>query len=97
MELEQRVTRLEERTAAVERDTHEIKLQLNETAKKSDVERLERTLNERDANYTKELEADLILIVKSQPSPWRRGTEQWRTYPCLMYWGSLMHVWRIEA
>ena len=59
MELEQRVTRLEERTVAVERDIKEIKAQLNETAKKSDVERLERTLSERDANYTKTLK--LIL------------------------------------
>ena len=33
MELEQRVTRLEERTVAVERDIKEIKAQLNETAK----------------------------------------------------------------
>jgi uncharacterized coiled-coil protein SlyX len=42
MELEQRVTRLEERTVAVERDIKEIKSQLNETAKRSDVERLEK-------------------------------------------------------
>jgi uncharacterized coiled-coil protein SlyX len=46
MELEQRVTRLEERTVAVERDIKEIKSQLNETAKKSDVERLEEKLKE---------------------------------------------------
>jgi uncharacterized coiled-coil protein SlyX len=44
--LEQRVTRLEERTVAVERDIKEIKSQLNETAKKSDVERLEEKLKE---------------------------------------------------
>ena len=62
MELEQRVTRLEEKQVAVERDIKEIKSQLNETAKKSDVERLERTLNERDANYTKHL-WNLIFIL----------------------------------
>ena len=59
MELEQRVTRLEERTVAVERDIKEIKSQLNETAKKSDVERLEKTLEQRDANYTKTLSLSL--------------------------------------
>ena len=54
MELEQRVTRLEERTVAVERDIKEIKSQLNETAKKSDVEQVEQPCL-RDANYTKHL------------------------------------------
>ena len=63
MELEQRVTRLEERTVAVERDIKEIKAQLNETAKKSDVERLERTLNERDANYTKNLWKLIFILI----------------------------------
>jgi len=63
MELEQRVTRLEERTVAVERDIKEIKSQLNETAKKSDVERLERTLNERDANYTKNLWKLIFILI----------------------------------
>jgi len=63
MELEQRVTRLEERTVAVERDIKEIKLQLNETAKKSDVERLERTLSERDANYTKYLWRLIFILI----------------------------------
>jgi len=63
MELEQRVTRLEERTVAVERDIKEIKSQLNETAKKSDVERLERTLSERDANYTKNLWKLIFILI----------------------------------
>ena len=63
VELEQRVTRLEERQVAVERDIKEIKSQLNETAKKSDVERLERTLNERDANYTKNLWKLIFILI----------------------------------
>ena len=63
MELEQRVTRLEERQVAVERDIKEIKSQLNETAKKSDVERLERTLNERDANYTRYLWKLIFILI----------------------------------
>ena len=63
MELEQRVTRLEERTVAVERDIKEIKSQLNETAKKADMERLERTLNERDANYTRHLWKLIFILI----------------------------------
>ena len=63
MELEQRVTRLEERQVAVERDIKEIKSQLNETAKRSDVERLERTLNERDANYTRYLWKLIFILI----------------------------------
>ena len=63
MELEQRVTRLEERTVAVERDIKEIKSQLHETAKKSDVERLERTLSERDAHYTKNLWKLIFILI----------------------------------
>ena len=63
MELEQRVTRLEERNVAVERDIKEIKSQLNETAKKSDVERLENTLEQRDANYTKNLWKLIFILI----------------------------------
>jgi hypothetical protein len=63
MELEQRVTRLEERTVAVERDIKEIKAQLNETAKKSDVERLENTLEQRDANYTRNLWKLIFILI----------------------------------
>ena len=63
MELEQRVIRLEERTVAVERDIKEIKSQLNETAKKSDVERLEQTLSERDAHYTKNLWKLIFILI----------------------------------
>ncbi len=63
MELEQRGTRLEERQVAVERDIKELKSQLNETAKKSDVERLERTLNERDANYTRYLWKLIFILI----------------------------------
>ena len=63
MDLEQRVTRLEERTVSMERDIKEIKLQLNETAKKSDVERLEKTLEQRDANYTKNLWKLIFILI----------------------------------
>ena len=63
MELEQRVTRLEERTVAVERDIKEIKSQLNETAKRSDVQRLEKTLEQRDANYTKNLWKLIFILI----------------------------------
>ena len=63
MELEQRVTRLEERTVAVERDLKEMKAQLNETAKKSDVERLEKTLEQRDATYTKNLWKLIWILI----------------------------------
>ncbi len=63
MELEQRVTRLEERTVALERDIKEIKSQLNETAKKSDVERLEKTLEQRDANYTRNLWKLIFILI----------------------------------
>ncbi len=63
MDLEQRVTRLEERNVAVERDIKEIKSQLNETAKKSDVERLEKTLEQRDANYTKNLWKLIFILI----------------------------------
>ena len=68
MELKQRVTRLEERTVAVERDIKEIKSQLNETAKRSDVERLERTLSERDANYTKNLWKLIFILIAVFPA-----------------------------
>jgi uncharacterized coiled-coil protein SlyX len=63
VELEQRVTRLEERTVAVERDIKEMKAQLNETAKKSDVERLEKTLEQRDATYTKNLWKLIWILI----------------------------------
>ena len=48
---------------AVERDIKEIKPQLNETAKRSDVELLERTLNERDANYTRHLWKLIFILI----------------------------------
>jgi len=63
MELEQRVTRLEERTVAVERDIKEIKSQLNETAKRSDVQRLEKTLEQRDVHYTKNLWKLIFILI----------------------------------
>ena len=46
MDIESRIARLEERQGVLERDVKEIKIQLNETAKKSDFERLERTITE---------------------------------------------------
>ena len=49
MEMESRIARLEERQQALERDVKEIKQQLyRECKKKTDVERLEKILNERD-------------------------------------------------
>lgn len=61
--MEQRITRLEERQAALERDVKEIKAQLHETAKKSDVERLERTINDRDNSYTKNLWKLIFILI----------------------------------
>ncbi len=63
MDLEQRVTRLEERTVAVERDIKEIKSQLNETAKKSDVERLERTITEWQGGQTNRMWKLIFVLI----------------------------------
>ena len=46
VEIEARIARLEERQVVLERDVKEVKTQLNETAKKSDFERLEEKLKE---------------------------------------------------
>ena len=51
--IETRIARLEERQGALERDVKEIKIQLNETAKKFDFERLERTITEWQGGQTK--------------------------------------------
>lgn len=63
MEMGSRIARLEERQQALERDVKEIKQQLHETAKKTDVERLEKMLNERDANYTKNLWKLIFILI----------------------------------
>jgi len=63
MELEQRVTRLEERQVAVERDIKEIKTQLNETAKRSDVQELKEVIETRDAIYTKNLWKLIWILI----------------------------------
>ena len=47
----------------LETDVAEIKKQLHETAKKSDVERLEKTLEKRDANYTKNLWKLIFILI----------------------------------
>ena len=46
IDIETRIARLEERQGVLERDVKEVKTQLNETAKKSDFERLERTITD---------------------------------------------------
>jgi hypothetical protein len=54
---------LEERQQALERDVKEIKQQLHETAKKTDVERLEKMLNERDATQTKNMWRLIFVLI----------------------------------
>ncbi len=63
MEMESRIARLEERQQALERDVKEIKQQLHETAKKTDVERLEKMLNERDATQTKNMWKLIFILI----------------------------------
>lgn len=63
MEMESRIARLEERQQALERDVKEIKQQLHETAKKTDVERLEKMLNERDATQTKNMWRLIFVLI----------------------------------
>ena len=46
IDIEARIARLEERQGVLGRDVNEVKTQLNETAKKSDFERLEEKLKE---------------------------------------------------
>jgi hypothetical protein len=61
--MESRIARLEERQQALERDVKEIKQQLHETAKKTDVERLEKMLNERDATQTKNMWRLIFVLI----------------------------------
>ena len=61
--MEQRITRLEERQVALERDVKEIKAQLHETAKRTDVERLEMTINQRDATFTKNMWRLIFVLI----------------------------------
>ena len=63
MEMESKIARLEERQQALERDVKEIKQQLHETAKKTDVERLEKMLNERDATQTKNMWRLIFVLI----------------------------------
>lgn len=63
MEMASRIARLEERQQALERDVKEIKQQLHETAKKTDVERLEKMLNERDATQTKNMWRLIFVLI----------------------------------
>lgn len=63
MEMKSRIARLEERQQALERDVKEIKQQLHETAKKTDVERLEKMLNERDATQTKNMWRLIFVLI----------------------------------
>jgi hypothetical protein len=63
VEMESRIARLEERQQALERDVKEIKQQLHETAKKTDVERLEKMLNERDATQTKNMWRLIFVLI----------------------------------
>lgn len=63
MEMESRIARVEERQQALERDVKEIKQQLHETAKKTDVERLEKMLNERDATQTKNMWKLIFILI----------------------------------
>lgn len=63
MEMESRIARLEERQQALERDVKEIKAQLHETAKRTDVERLEMTINQRDATFTKNMWRLIFVLI----------------------------------
>lgn len=51
-EIEQRVTKLEGQMEAVRDDVSEIKYQLNQTAKKADLEELQKHIDYRDRLYT---------------------------------------------
>lgn len=61
--MEQRITRLEERQAALERDVKEIKIQLNDTAKKADFERLERTITEWQGGQTNRMWKLIFVLI----------------------------------
>ncbi len=61
--MEQRITRLEERQVALERDVKEIKVQLNDTAKKADFERLERTITEWQSGQTNRMWKLIFVLI----------------------------------
>lgn len=63
MDIESRIARLEERQGALERDVKEIKIQLNETAKKSDFERLERTITEWQGGQTNRMWKLIFVLI----------------------------------
>lgn len=63
MEMESRIARLEERQQALERDVKEIKQQLHETAKKSDFERLERTITEWQGGQTNRMWKLIFVLI----------------------------------
>ena len=63
VEIEARIARLEERQGALERDVKEIKIQLNETAKKSDFERLERTITEWQGGQTNRMWKLIFVLI----------------------------------
>ena len=60
---ENRITRLEERQANIEQDVSEIKAQLNQTATKSDVQDLKRTIESRDDLITKNLWKLIWILI----------------------------------
>lgn len=60
---ESRITRLEERQANIEQDVSEIKAQLNQTATKSDVQDLKRTIESRDDLITKNLWKLIWILI----------------------------------
>lgn len=61
--IETRLARLEERQNNLELDVKEIKSQLNETAKRSDVQELRETLEARDQNYTRNLWRLVFVLI----------------------------------
>ena len=63
VDIETRIARLEERQGALERDVKEIKIQLNDTAKKSDFERLERTITEWQSGQTNRMWKLIFILI----------------------------------
>ena len=61
--IETRLARLEERQNNLELDVKEIKSQLNETAKRSDVQELRETLEARDQHYTRNLWRLVFVLI----------------------------------
>ena len=63
IDIEARIARLEERQVVLERDVKEIKIQLNDTAKKSDFERLERTITEWQSGQTNRMWKLIFILI----------------------------------